>query len=47
MHSILEQVHEKAALNLAINYTQPPFHPSATMICLDSDFADELSSVVS
>jgi len=45
LHSILEQVHE-AALNLAINYTQP-FHPSATMILPDSDFADGLSSEVS
>lgn len=27
LHSILEQVHKEAALNLAINYTQPPIPP--------------------
>jgi len=44
LHSILEQVHEEAALKRSI-IPNRPFHPSATMILPDSDFAEELSSV--
>lgn len=34
LHSVLEQVYEEAALDLAINYTQPPVPPVS-----NNDFA--------